>query len=332
MGQSDDFFDIITLTCGIATLVRKESEKEFNRNKTLPYSSNYYNQSKNNMSKPAAQKKETWNTLGVFFILLISFSSIAYYAILKLNPTSIYVGLLMISPALAAFLTLKIKKRPVSSLPWNLKDLKYLKLSFFTPILYVSIAYALLWVFGLGNLANTETITEWSNELGIGESNQMLVIVAMVFLLLTVGVIKNLGSTLGEEIGWRGFLIFELRKIMSFKALAIFSGIVWAVWHYPIIYLIYGKGGDLLIHMGAFTIMIIGISVILAYFTFKSKSLWPAAIYHSVHNIYIQKICSPLTTSNDNTAFWIDEYGFMIPIVTTVFAIYFLIKAGKEKL
>ncbi|WP_228236531.1 CPBP family intramembrane glutamic endopeptidase [Allomuricauda sp. M10] len=284
------------------------------------------------MSKSTAQKKETWNTLGVFFILLISFSSIAYYAILKLNPTSIYVGLLMISPALAAFLTLKIKKRPISSLPWSLKDLKYLKLSFFTPILYVSIAYALLWVFGFGSFVNTETITEWSNELGIGGYNQTLVILAMVFLLLTVGVIKNLGSTLGEEIGWRGFLIFELRKVMSFKALVIFSGIVWAVWHYPIIYLIYGRGDSLLMHMGAFTIMIMGICVILAYFTFKSKSLWPAAIYHSVHNIYIQKICSPLTSSNENTAFWIDEYGFMIPIVTTVFAIYFLVKARKEKL
>ncbi|RUA19259.1 MAG: CPBP family intramembrane metalloprotease, partial [Flavobacteriia bacterium] len=127
----------------------------------------------------------------------------------------------MISPALASLLTLKIKKRPISSLPWGFKDLKYLRLSFFTPILYVSTAYAFLWVFGFGSLVNAETITEWSNELGIGESNQTLVIVVMVFLLLTVGVIKNLGATLGEEIGWRGFLIFELRKVMSFKALAI---------------------------------------------------------------------------------------------------------------
>lgn len=284
------------------------------------------------MTKPIAQKKEAWNTLGIFFGLLIAFSSIAYYAILKLNPTSIYVGSLMISPALAAFLTLKIKKRPISNLPWSIKNLKYLKISYLTPILYVSIAYVLLGLFGLGGFTNTQTIIEWSNELGIDESNQTLVVTVMVLLLLTVGVIKNLGSTLGEEIGWRGFLVFELRKVMSFKALTILSGIIWAVWHYPIINLMYGRGEHLFLHMGAFTIMIIGISVILAYFTFKSNSLWPAAIFHSVHNIYIQKICSPLTISNENTAFWIDEYGFMIPIVTTVFAIYFWIKAGKEKL
>jgi membrane protease YdiL (CAAX protease family) len=284
------------------------------------------------MSKTSSKNKEAWKTIILFLTLLTALSLIAYYAILKLNPTSIYVGSLMISPALASFITLKIRKRPISSLPWNLKELKYLKLSYITPILYISIAYTLIWILGFGNLINTERILKWSNELGIDSSNQTLVIIVMIFLLLTVGVIKNLGSTLGEEIGWRGFLIFELRRVMSFKALAIVSGFIWAIWHFPIIYLMYGRSENLALHMGAFTIMIIGISVILAYYTFKSNSLWPAAVYHSVHNIYIQKICTPLTISNDNTTFWIDEYGLMIPIVTTIFAVYFWRKAGNENL
>jgi len=284
------------------------------------------------MSKTVSETKEAWNTIIIFLVVLTALSSVAYYAILKLNPTSIYVGALMISPALAAFITLKIKKRPIASLPWSLKELRHLKHAYFTPILYVSIAYILIWLLGFGQFFNTEQLMEWSNELGINSANKTLVIIVMVFLLLTVGVIKNLGSTLGEEIGWRGFLIFELRKVMSFKALAIVSGIIWAIWHYPIINLMYGRGENLLLHISAFTIMIIGISVILAYYTFKSNSLWPAAIYHSIHNIYIQKICTPLTISNEKTIFWIDEYGFMIPIVTTIFAIYFWRKAEKENL
>lgn len=284
------------------------------------------------MSKTFVNHKDTWKTIATFLVLLATFSSIAYYAILKLNPTSIYVGALMISPALASLITLKIRKRPISSLPWKLENLKYLKLSYITPVLYISTAYILIWLLGFGELINTERILKWSNELGIDSKNQTLVIAVMIFLLLTVGVIKNLGSTLGEEIGWRGFLIFELRKVMPFKALVFVSGIIWAIWHFPLIDLMYGKSENLILHMGAFTIMIIGISVILAYFTFKSKSLWPAAIYHSVHNIYIQKICTPLTISNDNTTFWIDEFGFMIPIITTAFAIYFWRKASKEKL
>ena len=284
------------------------------------------------MTKTKSEIKEAWKTIILFLIVLTALSSIAYYAILKLNPTSIYVGALMISPAFAAFITLKIKKRSISSLPWSLNDLKYIKLSYITPLLYVSIAYTLIWLFGFGNVINGERITQWSNELGIAESNRTLVITIMIFLLLTVGVIKNLGSTLGEEIGWRGFFIFELRKVMSFKALAIVSGIIWAIWHFPVINLMYGSGENLLLHMGAFTVMIIGVSVILAYYTFKSNSLWPAAVYHSIHNIYIQKICTPLTISNDKTTFWIDEYGFMIPIITTLFAVYYWRKAEKENL
>jgi len=284
------------------------------------------------MLKTSSEIKEVWKTIILFLILLTALSSIAYYAILKLNPTSIYVGALMLSPALASFITLKIRKRPISSLPWSLKELQYLKLAYITPILYVSMAYVLIWLFRFGDLINADRILQWSTDLGIDSSNQTLVIIVMIFLLLTVGVIKNLGSTLGEEIGWRGFLIFELRKVMSFKSLAIVSGLIWAVWHFPIINLMYGGSEYLLLHLSAFTIMIIGISIILAYYTFKSNSLWPAALYHSVHNIYIQKVCTPLMISNDNTTFWIDEYGFMIPIITTIFAAYFWRKAGKEGL
>lgn len=284
------------------------------------------------MSKKSLETKEVWNTIIIFLLLLTVFSSIAYYAILKLNPTSIYIGALMLSPAMASFITLKIRKRPISSLPWTLKELKYLKLAYITPIFYISIAYALIWLLSFGELINSGTIQQWCDELGIYNSNQTIAIIVMIFLLLTVGVIKNLGSTLGEEIGWRGFLIFELRKVMPFKTLTLVSGLIWAFWHYPLINLMFGKSENLLLHIIAFTIMIMGISVILAYYTFKSNSLWPAALYHSIHNIYIQKICTPITISNHKTIFWIDEFGLMIPIITSLFAIYFWKKAEKENL
>ena len=282
------------------------------------------------MFENRSARRESWKTIFLFLGVLSALSSMGYYAILKLNITSIYVGALMVSPAIASFITLKIRKRPIASLPWSIKDLAYLKLGYLTPLIYVSIAYAFIWILGFGELIDTERIASWGDELGLADSSRKAVVALMVFLLLTVGVVKNLGSTLGEEIGWRGFLIFELRKVMSFKALAIVSGIIWAAWHYPIIYLMYGSSELLFMHLGAFTAMIIGMSVVLAYYTFKSNSLWPAAVYHSVHNIYIQKICTPLTISNEQTPFWIDEYGWMIPCITTVFAVYFWRKASKD--
>lgn len=284
------------------------------------------------MDAPLISRKQVWKTLILFLSILIILSAICYYAIIKLNPTSIYVGALMMCPALSAFITLKIIQRPISSLPWGLKKIKYLRLSYLVPTIYITIAYILIWIFGFGSLFNQNTVVEWSNELGTKEFNSFFVILLMVLLLATVGVIKNIGSTLGEEIGWRGFFIFELRKIFSFGGVSIISGIIWSLWHWPLIFLIYKGSNDILIHIVSFTVMIIGMSVILAYYTFKSNSLWPAALYHSVHNIYIQKIFTPLTSTNEISKFWIDEFGIMLPIITTIFAIYFWHKAKTENL
>lgn len=284
------------------------------------------------MTSELLKRKEAWNTIFLFLVLLVVFSSIGYYAILKLKPASIYVGALMLSPALAALITLKIKRRPISSLPWNLKDLKYLRWAYLTPIFYISLAYVLIWILGFGNILNERTVSDWAQELGLENDNSSSVLLLMVFLLATVAVVKNMGSTLGEEIGWRGFFIFELRKVLSFTGVSIISGLIWALWHWPLIMLMYNGSGNVIFHMTVFTIMILGMSIILAYYTFKSKSLWPAALYHSVHNIYLQKIFTPLTITNEKSTFWIDEYGIMIPIITTLFAIYFWRKAKRENL
>lgn len=275
---------------------------------------------------------KTWKTIVLFIGILIILSSICYYAILKLNPTSIYIGALMISPAIASFITLKLMNRSISSLPWRLKNTKYLRLSYILPACYITISYILIWVFGFGTLGNKNTIAAWSEELGMTEFNVPMAVLVMILLLAIVGVVKNIGATLGEEIGWRGFFVFELRKVLSFEATSILSGLIWSIWHWPIIWLIYNGSGALFFHMAAFTLMIIAISIIMTYYTFKSNSLWPAALFHSVHNIFIQKIFTPLTTTNKISSFWMDEYGLMIPMVASIFAIVFLRKARKEKL
>ena len=282
------------------------------------------------MTRSIKANHQTWKTIMLFLGILIILSSICYYAILKLNPTSIYIGALMMSPAIAAIITLKLMKRAISSLPWSIKNTKYLKRSYILPAGYITISYILIWVFGFGNLGNQNTIAAWSEELGMTGFNTSMVVTVMILLLAVVGVVKNIGSTLGEEIGWRGFFVFELRKVLSFTGTSMVSGLIWSVWHWPVIWLIYNGSGALFFHLVAFTTMIVAISIIMTYYTFKSNSLWPAALFHSVHNIFIQKLFTPITTTNESSSFWIDEYGLMIPIVAGVFAIVFINKARKE--
>jgi uncharacterized protein len=118
-----------------------------------------------------------------------------------------------------------------------------------------------------------------------------------IFLTGTYGLIRGVSSALGEEIGWRGFLVPELSKTTSFTLTSLTSGIVWSLWH-----------------SGSF---------IFAWMGLKSGSLWTGAILHASHNLYIQAIFTPLTRNTGKTARYIDEFGCVLPLVVVVFAVYF---------
>ncbi|MEN8788722.1 MAG: type II CAAX endopeptidase family protein [Flavobacteriaceae bacterium] len=278
------------------------------------------------------ERKNAWKTIFVFLTIVTATSALFHYAIVNLYPSSIYIGGLMWCPALAAFITLKLKGRSVSSLPWNWTHWKYIRLSYFIPALYVSITYLLIWVFGLGSVAGNEDILAWAQELGlmgIGSLSPVSAAVVGGFLLGTIGVIRSMATTLGEEIGWRGFFIYELRKVFSFTGVSLFSGIVWAAWHWPLI--VY-YGSNIAMEMAVFFVVIISMSFMMTYYAFKSNSLWPAVIFHAVNNVYIQKIYPPLTTQLAGSEHWYGEYGLMFALVTLIFGLYFWRKAIKENM
>jgi len=284
------------------------------------------------MQENVSVRKEAWKTIFIFLSIVAILSSLFHYAIVNLYPSRIYIGGLMWCPAIAAIITLKLKGRSISTLHWNWGNWKYIRLSYFVPALYGITTYILIWVFGLGGLPNEEIVLEWAKELGligIGTLKPTIAVIIGVFLLGTVGVIRAMATTLGEEIGWRGFFVYELRKVLSFTGVSLFSGIIWASWHWPLI-VYYGKNVSL--ELVTFFVVIISMSFIMTYYTFKSKSLWPAVIFHAVSNVYIQKVFPPLTNEIQGTDHWLGEYGIMFAIVTSVFGLYFWRKALKEKL
>ena len=124
-----------------------------------------------------------------------------------------------------------------------------------------------------------------------------------IFLTGTYGLIRSVSSALGEEIGWRGFLVPELSKATSFTLTSLISGIVWSLWHYPIlIYGDYNAGTPTWYGLTCFTVMVVSGSFIFAWLRLKSGSLWTGAILHASHNLYIQAIFTPLTRITGKTA------------------------------
>ena len=284
------------------------------------------------MPENILERKETWKTIFIFLVIVTVISTPFHYAIVNLYPSRIYVGALMWCPAMAALITMRLKGRSISSLNWDWANWKYIRWSYFIPALYVLITYLLIWLFGLGGLANGEIVLEWAQEIGlmgIGTLKPTVAVIFGVILLGTVGVIRAMATVLGEEIGWRGFFIYELRKVLSFTGVALFSGFIWALWHWPILFY-YSE--NITLEFITFFVFVISMSFIMTYYTFKSKSLWPAVIFHAVSNVYVQKIFPPLTIKTEGTEHWLGENGIMFALVTLVFGIYFWSKAIKEKL
>ena len=153
-------------------------------------------------------------------------------------------------------------------------------------------------------------------------------------MLATAGIVGTLSRALGEEIGWRGFLIWELRKVMPFWAVGIVSGVIWGLWHVPaILGTDYNAGtGSAIFQVSLFFANTITASVIFAYFSFRARSLWPAAILHASHNLFVQQIYTPLTVFGPNTHLWVDEFGIMLPLIYAILALYFVYRARREGL
>lgn len=263
----------------------------------------------------------------IYVVLVFAFSSLFYFLILHSgslsNGRGMYVLGLMWCPALAGMLTLRLDGRSIAQLGWKWGETKYQIQSWFIPLLYASIAYVIVWVAGFGAFGNPEYLDALVRQMHLGGSPWISIGVG-IFLTGTYGLVRSVSSALGEEIGWRGFLVPELSKTTSFTLTSLISGMVWSLWHYPIlIYGDYNAGTPTWYGLTCFTVMVVSGSFIFAWMRLKSGSLWTGAILHASHNLYIQAIFTPLTRNTGRTAWYIDEFGCVLPLVTVAFAVYF---------
>jgi membrane protease YdiL (CAAX protease family) len=236
----------------------------------------------------------------------------------------------MWGPALAALLTKWIFKESIKDLRWQFGLKKYWIIAFIIPVLYTIITYLTIWGFGFGNFYNQDFLSEVSDSLGLETLSPVCILIIYLPLLGSIGVISSSCNALGEEIGWRGFLTPELYKRFGFFKTSLLVGIIWAVWHYPVlIFSDYNNGTPVWYGLTCFTTMIIALTFIFTWLTIRSKSLFPAMILHATHNLYIQHIFTPLTNGNDLTPWFIDEFGAILPIVMILFALYFILKRNK---
>lgn len=107
---------------------------------------------------------------------------------------------------------------------------------------------------------------------------------AQLFSDLVLAVFANCLFTLGEEFGWRGHLVPRLAPLGEVWA-ALIVGVVWGVWHAPLIALDgYEYGVAAWWAAPFFCLFTIPLSGILTWLRLRSGSTWPGVLLHATVN------------------------------------------------
>lgn len=100
---------------------------------------------------------------------------------------------------------------------------------------------------------------------------------------LVAGLTINALFAFGEELGWRGFLLQEMRPLGFFRA-SLLIGLIWGLWHSPLIL----QGYNFPQHpvFGVFMMILFCIlyTPLLNFITLKANSVFAAAIMHGSIN------------------------------------------------
>jgi uncharacterized protein len=225
---------------------------------------------------------------------------------------------LMWCPGFAGLATCLIFHRNLHGFGWLPGNYKWLLLAYVIPIGYALAAYSVIWLTGLGGFPDQVFLKHLHDR---NPQTSLTITVAEYLLdLMVVSFIPDLAKALGEEIGWRGFLVPKLFKTMSYTRVSIMVGVIWAVWHYPAILCTdYNIGSPAWFAIPCFTILVIEASFIATWLRLRSKSLWPCVIFHASHNDIIQGFLTPMTVDKGYTKFFIDEFGIGL-VITASFA------------
>ena len=111
--------------------------------------------------------------------------------------------------------------------------------------------------------------------------------VATFLLSLVQGVIAgftiNLPFAFGEELGWRGLLLRETQESGLLKS-NVFIGVVWGLWHAPIIVQGHNFPGHPLAGILMMTLFTTSLSFPMAYCRFKSRTILGPSALHGMFN------------------------------------------------
>jgi membrane protease YdiL (CAAX protease family) len=144
----------------------------------------------------------------------------------------------------------------------------------FMPLLVLLFSYGILWVAGAGRLVIPPS-----------SSGSVFTNTLNLLIGLALNLILTLVFALGEEIGWRGYLLPRLRPLGPRRAMLL-SGLLHGIYHLPLMLFtpFYHGEGDRFIVLPLFLLTLTIAGIAYGYLRLATESVWPAALAHTTFN------------------------------------------------
>jgi uncharacterized protein len=185
----------------------------------------------------------------------------------------------------------------------------------FLPILLCGAAYGTALLIGAGGWAHVHitaaTMTDWAINLVINT------------VIMTVII-------LGEEIGWRGYMLPRMQQLTDKRRAALLTGFAHGLFHLPLILVAttYDADGSRWIVAPAAVVTITAGGVFYAWLRDRSGSLWPVAVAHnSVNTVFDMGASAVVATSPASLAYVAGESGFATMGACAALAAVLLLRA-----
>ena len=112
-----------------------------------------------------------------------------------------------------------------------------------------------------------------------------------------------LGGPLGEEPGWRGFLLPELRKSLSAFQASVVVGLLWFAWHLPLFWVPGAPQQEL--SMWKFAVALLAYSFVLTWLMEVGKAtVLMAIVFHTSANVTFWMAAVAVSGKRIETVFW----------------------------
>jgi membrane protease YdiL (CAAX protease family) len=271
------------------------------------------------LTAPAATRQTAWRKIVAYCLLTAVLSIPGYYlGIHKHGLTGRQAAAVLMwgGPALSAILVRLASERSLAGIGWGLKNPKWVWIALALPLAYGLPPYLIAWGAGLADFVPSR----WTTVLPYGL--HVTGIATALGLILTVGLFDKVSRALGEEIGWRGLLVPELLKVTSLRNTALISGVIWALWHFPLIIFADYKaaGTPVPFQLGCFALMVVSSAFLYAWLRLRSDSVWPPTLLHAAHNLLIQSVFDQATVNRRGAFYLTTEFGAGVALFTVLIA------------